>query len=124
MATADNNNIKLTDSGGTLREPFTSIDVVISNTAIGDRIAVYLENGSTTLPDKAQYTSHATLNTQSRSLFDSTTTTGAFPLDTPTSGTFIAVDTSASEEHRYRDGHHRLDIDGELYRIADSRRYR
>ena len=102
MATADNNNIKLTDSGGTLREPFTSIDVVISNTAIGDRIAVYLENGSTTLPDKAQYTSHATLNTQSRSLFDSTTTTGAFPLDTPTSGTFIAVDTSASEEHRYR----------------------
>lgn len=106
MSSADNNNIKLTDSGGTLREPFTSITLTISNTRSGDRIAIYLENGSTTLPNKAQYTSHATNNILSGTIFDNYDTAVAnadkFPNDTPTSGTFIAVDTSASEEHRYR----------------------
>lgn len=102
MQSSDNNNIKLTDAGGTLREPFTSITLTISNTRVGDRIAVYLENGSTTLPKKDQYTSHATLNTLSRSAFDQDIAGGGFPNDTPTSGTFIVVDTSASEEHRYR----------------------
>lgn len=101
MRTADNNNIKLTDSGGTLREPFTSIDLVISNTKTGDRIAVYLESGTTELPNKAQYTSHATTNLQSDSVFDAPDGI-TFPNDTPTSGTFIVVDASASEEHRYR----------------------
>lgn len=101
MRTADNNNIKLTDSGGTLREPFTSIDLVISNTKVGDRVAVYLESGTTELPNKAQYTSHATTNLVSDSVFDAPDGV-TFPNDTPTSGTFIVVDTSASEEHRYR----------------------
>ena len=102
MRSADNNNIKLTDSGGTLREPFTSVTLSITNTRSGDRIAVYLEDGSTTLPDKAQYTSHATNNIQSRSAFDQDTAGGGFPNDTPSSGTFIVVDVSASQEHRYR----------------------
>lgn len=101
MQTSDNNNIKLTDHGGTLREPFTSVNLTISNTRVGDRIAVYLEDGTTTLPKKNQYTSHATTNLQSDSVFDAPDTV-TFPNDTPTSGTFIVVDTSASEEHRYR----------------------
>lgn len=102
MASADNNNIKLTDSAGVLQQPYTSINLTISNTRSGDRIAVYLQSGSTTLPDKAQYVSHNTLNVQSGSIFDRVAAGGAFPNDTPTSGTFIAVDTSANEEHRYR----------------------
>lgn len=100
MRSADNNNIKFTDHAGVLQEPDPSIDLVISNTRAGDRIAVYLENGSTTLPDKAQYTSHNTNNVQSDSTFDRDS--GTFPIDTPASGTFIVVDTSATEEHRYR----------------------
>lgn len=102
MRTADNNNIKLLDATGTLREPFTSVDLTITNTRVDDRIAVYLEDGSTTLPNKAQYTSHATNNIQSGSTFDVDAAFGAFPNDTPTSGAFIVVDTSANEEHRYR----------------------
>ena len=101
MRTADNNNIKLTDSGGTLREPFTSIDIVISNTEVGDRIAVYLESGSTTLPNKTQYYSHASTNVLSGSVFNCVDGI-TFPNDTPVSGTFVVVDDSASEEHRYR----------------------
>ncbi|MBU0572692.1 hypothetical protein KKH23_02905 [Patescibacteria group bacterium] len=108
MTSTDNNNIKFIDAGtsptwvGTLREPDPSINLTISNTRVGDRIAVYLESGSTTLPDKAQYTSHATLNAQSDSTFDRNASDGAFPIDTPTFGTFIAVATDESEEHRYR----------------------
>ncbi len=102
MQAVDNNNIKFIDHGGNLREPDPSINLVISNTRVGDRIAVYLESGSTTLPNKQQYNSHATLNAQGDSTFDRKENDGAFPIDTPSSGTFIAVDTSASEEHRYR----------------------
>ncbi|MFH1536186.1 MAG: hypothetical protein ABIC96_03925 [Patescibacteria group bacterium] len=100
MQSADNNKIKLTDNGGTLREPFITMDLVISNTRADDRIAVYLEDGSTTFPDKAQYTSHATSNVQSGSLFY--INTGAMPNDTPTSGSLIVVATDENEEHRYR----------------------
>ena len=101
MQTSDNNNIKLTDSGGTLRQPFTSVNITIKDNEIGDRIAVYLEAGTTELPNKTQYTSHATLNDIGDATFDTVDGT-TFPNDTPTSGTFIVVDTSASEEHRYR----------------------
>lgn len=100
MDALDNNSIKLTDHSGTLREPYTSINISITNTRSGDRIAVYLEDGSTTLPDKDTYTSHNTNNVQSDSTFERDT--GAMPNDTPTSGTLIVVDTSANEEHRYR----------------------
>jgi hypothetical protein len=102
MRTEDNNNIKFTDHAGVLQEPDPSINLTISNTRVGDRIAVYLEDGSTTLPDKAQYVSHATLNAQSDSTFDRVAGGGAFPIDTPSSGTFIAVATDEEEEHRYR----------------------
>lgn len=104
MRSADENNIKLTDATGTLREPFTSVTVSVTNTRADDRIAIYPEAGSTTLPDKDQYTSHATLNTQGRSLFDQDAASSlpGLPNDTPQSGTFIVVDSSADEEHRYR----------------------
>lgn len=100
MQTSDNNNIKLTDHSGTLRQPDPSIQVSITNTRQYDRIAVYLEDGSTTLPDKDTYTSHNTNNAQSDSTFERDS--GAMPNDTPLSGTIIVVDTSANEEHRYR----------------------
>lgn len=100
MRTADLNNVKFTDNAGTLQEPDPSINLVISNTRQYDRVAVYLKHASLTLPDKAQYTSHNTANVKSDSTFERDAT--SFPNDTPSSGTFIVVDTSASEEHRYR----------------------
>ncbi|HLE49989.1 MAG TPA: hypothetical protein VI791_02520 [Patescibacteria group bacterium] len=106
MSAADNNNIKLTDTNAakdtfTLRQPFTAITLTISNTRQYDRIAIYLEDGSTTLPDKDTYASHATNNAQGDATFERTTGT-AMPNDTPTSGTIVVVDVSANEEHRYR----------------------
>jgi hypothetical protein len=100
MRTLDNNNVKFTDHGGTLRQPDPSIDLTITNTRSGDRVAVYLKHASLSLPDKAQYTSHNTANVQADSTFERDATT--FPIDTPASGSFIVVDTSANEEHRYR----------------------
>ena len=66
-----------------------------------DTVAVYLEDGSTGLPDKGQYGSHATNNTQSGTTFDIANGT-TFPIDTPDSGAFIVVATDEKEEHRYR----------------------
>ena len=100
MQSADNNNIKLTDHGGTLRQPYVSVTVSITNTRQDDRIAVYLESGTTTLPDKTTYTSHNINNAQGDITFERDT--GAMSLDTPTSGTIIVVDNSPTEEHRYR----------------------
>ena len=105
MQTADNNNIKLTDTNAakdtfTLRQPYTAITVSISNTRQDDRIAVYLESGTTTLPDKTTYTSHNVNNAQGDITFERDT--GAMSLDTPTSGTIIVVDNSPTQEHRYR----------------------
>ncbi|HLE48875.1 MAG TPA: hypothetical protein VI819_02470 [Patescibacteria group bacterium] len=101
MSSTDNNNIKFTDAGGTLRQPFTSITLSITNTREFDRIAVYPKHLTLSLPNKTQYTSHATTNALSDTTFDAPDTV-TFPNDTPTSGTFIVVDNSASEEHRYR----------------------
>lgn len=102
MASSDNNNIKLTDHNSNLREPYISVDVTVSNTRVGDDIAVYLESGTTGLPDKDQYTGHATNNVQSGSTFDQDAAGGGFPNDTPISGTFTVVATDENEEHRYR----------------------
>ena len=96
----DANNLKLLDHDGTLHEPFASIIVSVGNTRVGDAVAVYLEDGTTGLPEKDTYTSHNTNNVQSDSTFERDAT--SFPIDTPSAGTFIVVDTSANEEHRYR----------------------
>jgi len=99
MAAADANNVRLTAHNGNSQTPYTSVAITISNTRAEDVILVALNDGSG-LPDKAQYTSHASSNTQGGSTFDKDS--GSFPNDTPTSGTFYVVDTSANEEHRYR----------------------
>lgn len=102
MVSDDANNVKLTDHNGNLREPYISVDVTVSNTRVDDVIAVYLEDGSTGLPDKDQYTGHATNNVQSGSTFEQDAAGGGFPNDTPTSGTFFVVATDENQEHRYR----------------------
>jgi hypothetical protein len=102
MASADVNNIKLTDHNNNPREPYQSINVVISNTRVDDVITVYLDAGDGT-PDKDTYTSHSgSVNVQNNSVFYRLPSEGNFPIDTPSAGTFIIVDTSAKEEHRYR----------------------
>ena len=100
MQTSDDNNIKLLDSTGTLREPFTTIALTITNTRVDDRIALFLEDGTTELPDKDTFTSDAALNALGDQTFERDT--GAFPNDTPTSGTFIVQDDSLNKQHRYR----------------------
>lgn len=100
MLAGDANNIKLTDDIGTLHEPETSVTITVGNTRVDDVVTVYLEDGATGLPNKAQYTSHNTNNTLSASIFYRNATN--FPNDTPTSGSFTVVDTSANQEHRYR----------------------
>jgi len=100
MRTVDNNNVKVTTHAGVLESPDPSIDLTISNTRVGDRVAVYLKHPTLPLPKKDQYTSHNTANVQGDSTFERDATN--FPNDTPPSGSFIVVDTSASEEHRYR----------------------
>lgn len=101
IASADNNSIKLLDTSNTLREPFISVNVTVTNTRVDDRVAIYLEDGTSELPSKTQYTSNGTANFMNRELFDRNDS-GAFPNDTPTSGTFIVVDNTLNEEHRYR----------------------
>jgi hypothetical protein len=98
MSATDDNNIKLTDDTGAAQSPTPSVNVVISNTRVDDRIAVFLDDG-TGLPDKTQYSSKTTVNAQGDSTFEANIT---FPVDTPTSGSFFVVDDSANEEHRYR----------------------
>jgi hypothetical protein len=85
-----------------VQNPFTSVTVSITNTRVDDRIAIFLEDGTTELPLKTQYTSHATNNTIGTVEWDQDAAGGGFPNDTPTSGTFYVVDNSANKEHRYR----------------------
>jgi len=102
MASGDANHIKLTDHNNNLREPYTSVNVSVTNTRVGDDIAVYLEDGSTGLPDKDQYTGHASNNSQSDSTFEQNAAGGGFPNDTPSSGCVVVVATDEKVEHRYR----------------------
>ncbi len=102
MVATDANNIKLTDDNGDLQQPEVSVTLTIGNTRVNDVVTVYLESGSTTLPNKSQYVSHGTNNAQSDSTFERLVASGNFPNDTPTSGSFTVVDASANEEHRYR----------------------
>ena len=104
MSSSDTNNIKLTDHTTNARQPYASINIIVSNTRQYDTIAVYLEDGATTLPDKNTYWSHNSENIQGDSLFTMISGDAPinFPIDTPSDGAFIAVDTSANEEHRYR----------------------
>ena len=100
MDSSDNNSITLTDQNSGIQEPYTSINVTVSNTRVGDRVVVYLEDGSNGLPDKTQFTSHATNNVQADNDFVGSAT---HPNDTPTTdGWVYVVATDESEEHKYR----------------------
>ena len=100
MDSSDLNNVKLIDSTGALQEPFTSISATVSNTRADDRIELFPKEASEDKPLKTQYTSHNTNNVVGDITFERDATT--FPNDTPASGTFTVVDSSANEEHRYR----------------------
>ncbi len=100
MAVADANNIRLTDATPLPQQPFASVNVIVSNTRISDVITVFLEDGASPgLPDKSQFTSHATNNILSGSTFEMD---ASLPTDTPASGVVFVRDVSADEEHRYR----------------------
>jgi hypothetical protein len=99
MDANDANNIRLTDAAALPQQPFASVNVVVSNTRVDDVITVFLEDGTSGLPDKSQFTSHATNNVLSGSTFEMD---AALPTDTPSSGTLFVRDVSADEEHRYR----------------------
>jgi hypothetical protein len=100
MDSSDNNSIKLTDQAGDLWEPNISITVTVSNTRVGDRIVVYLEDGTTGLPDKDQFSGHASDNAQGDNDFVGGAT---HPNDTPTAdGWVYIVATDENEEHKYR----------------------
>jgi len=101
MDTSDNNSLKLTDNGGTLRQPYTSITITISNTRIGDTIAVFLEDGSTGEPDKDQYTCASPAIEGDSSLVKAEPAT-PFPNDTPSTGAVYVVACDEQAEHRYR----------------------
>lgn len=101
MDTSDNNNLKLTDDSGTLRQPNISIVVTISNTRVDDVVYVFLEDGSTSLPLKTQYASNATSNIIG-GLSITQSNVGGFPNDTPLTGSVFFVATDEKEEHRYR----------------------
>ncbi|RKX63543.1 MAG: hypothetical protein DRP42_07510 [Tenericutes bacterium] len=99
MASADANNIKLTDDNNDAQEPYTSVNIAVTNTRVSDVITVFLEDGSTGLPDKAQYTCQAG-HTQSDS--EIINNGGTFPNDTPATGWVYVVDNTNDQEHKYR----------------------
>lgn len=98
MASADANNIQLTDEDGNVQTPYTSITVKVSNTVSGDRVGVYLDDGSGDI-DKDTFTSHATNNSQSNSTLE---IQEDIPVDTPSTGNVIVVAVDENEEHIYR----------------------
>ena len=100
MDSSDDNSVALTDDNGDLQEPDTSINVTVTNTRLGDRIIVYLEDGSTGLPDKNQYSLAVAGIAQNSVTMERETAN--FPKDTPDSGWVYVTDISTSEEHKYR----------------------
>jgi len=98
MAAADANNIQLTDENGNVRTPYTSVVVKVSNTVSGDRVGVFLDDGSGEI-DKDTYTSHATNNSQSDSTLE---IQEDIPIDTPATGHVVVVAVDEEEEHIYR----------------------
>ncbi len=103
MASNDNNNIKLTEDLGSVQEPLLAITLTVSNTRVDDRVALYLRNTGTNLPEKTQYTL-ATPSATYNGIGDVEIrrNSGAAPNDTPNSGTVVIIDSVTNEQHRYR----------------------
>jgi hypothetical protein len=100
MDSGDDNSVSLTDDNDYIQEPDTSINVTVTNTRVGDRIIVYLEDGSTGLPDKDQYSLAVAGIAQNSVTMERET--ADFPKDTPASGWVYVTSVSTSEEHKYR----------------------
>lgn len=92
LAGADAQAFQLVDKNGVTRNPPNYQAFTISGCAVGDRCAVYLEDGSG-LVKKDQYSVNGAnaLNTLTVSI--------AIPVDTPDDGTIIVVETDGSETH-------------------------
>lgn len=101
QGTASVDDLRLTDDGGTARQGTPSVLVQITNTRVDDVVSCFLEDGSTGLPDKTQFTSNG-ITAVSASTFQVSIT---IPVDTPSTGTVFIVDDSfgqADKEHRYK----------------------
>ncbi len=101
QGTASVDDLRLTDNAGTAQQGTPSVLVQVTNTRVSDVINVFLEDGSTGLPDKAQFGINAVEPLgETAILMDS-----AIPIDTPATGTLYIVDTSFGQfdkEHMYR----------------------
>ena len=101
QGTASVDDLRLTDNAGTAQQGTPSVLVQVTNTRVSDVINVFLEDGSTGLPDKAQFGINAVEPLgETAILMDS-----AIPIDTPSTGTLFIVDTSFGQfdkEHMYR----------------------
>lgn len=97
VAAADAQNYQLIDADGNTVTPPNYQAFTVNSVVSGDRVAIFPASGG--LVDKSQYTSHASLNALSNSEFVVGT---SLPVDTPASGTLIAVATDEEEEHVYR----------------------
>jgi len=94
---ASDQSYQFIDSNGNVRTPYTSITISVTNVVSGDRVAVFRTTGGSI--DKSIYTSHATSNTDGNTSF---VIQESIDTDVPSSGTLRVVDTSTSEEQRYR----------------------
>jgi hypothetical protein len=81
---------QLVDKAGTTRNPPNYQAFTINGVVIGDRGAIFLENGSGTV-DKAQY------NLDGANTTNKITVTATIPVDTPAAATIIVVDTDGTE---------------------------
>ena len=101
QGTASVDDLRLTDNAGTAQQGTPSVLVQVTNTRVSDVINVFLEDGSTGLPDKAQFGINAVEPLgETAILMDS-----AIPIDTPSTGTLYIVDTDFGQfdkEHMYR----------------------
>lgn len=101
QGTASVDDLRLTDNAAAAQQGTPSVLVQVTNTRVSDVISVFLEDGSTGLPDKAQFgilgieaLGQVTVELDS-----------ALPVDTPAVGALFIVDDSfgqADKEHRYR----------------------
>lgn len=101
QGTASVDDLRLTDNGGTARQGTPSVVVQVTNTRVSDVVSVFLESGSSGLPDKTQFTLGAIEPLGEVSILMN----AVIPIDTPATGALFIVDDSfgqADKEHRYR----------------------
>lgn len=88
----DANNFQLIDSTGTLQSPPQTIAITVSNTASGDRVAVFKTTGNNEIIDKNQFT----IDADQISGLGYVRVDGSAPVDTPSSGVIRVVRRNGS----------------------------